>query len=392
MSYSITTPKNQRLKPLKFNMSQTMNSSFIHTRRLSDIITDRDTSRLMDAPLASTFDPSQFKIDEKAEINSQLKLFKRNLDKHKLTGTRRSSLLVGLKQEMEFLEQGEKKKNNWIKQREHRVLSLEKEIEESLIGHKEENENKEIYIHILKRLKENRVFLEIKCLKLNRQLNNQTSVVSGEVDRVEISKESQSKSYYAWKQFRYIVTRDQKERNHQMNRLERGIQTAQLGVTRKDELKQRRADMLEKAIIEDRSQRDEMLRESLMVHRLWHNLINQKFEQERLTSSIYENAYQRIKITTGLADISAIVENFLTKEQTYKQLMNAVKLKEADCNDYRSKIDQMQEFVTNFTIQNSGQTEEVFGAKEDIQQKRKEMTELQGKKIDLQIKNIKIQS
>ncbi|CAG9318507.1 unnamed protein product [Blepharisma stoltei] len=387
-----SAPKTPKLRPLHLSMNQTLNPSIHHTRRLSDIITDRETSRLLDAPIAITFDPSQFKIDEKSEINTQLRLFKTNFDKHRLHGSKRSNLLLGLKKELESLEQGERKKLNFMKQSENRIENLEKSIEAALVSQKEENENKEIYIHILKRMKENRVHLEMKYLKLNHSLNNQISVVFSEISRVDHSKESQSKSYYAWKQFKYIVDRDQKERSLQMNKLERGIQTAQAGVARKDEWKQRRADMLERAIIEDRSQRDERLRESLMVQRLWHNYINQRFENERQNSSIYENAYQRIKISTGLQEIGSIVGNFLTKEQTYKELMNAVKVKEAECNVYRRKIDEMQDFVTNFAIQNSEIPANLVDVKGEIHNKRKDVIELQAKKVDLQIKKIKIQT
>jgi len=48
-----------------------------------------------------------------------------------------------------------------------------------------------------------------------------------------------------------------------------------------------------------------------------------------------EEAFQRIKSATGYTDVQEIVQKFLTREQTYSQLLMAV-------SDYERKIDALR--------------------------------------------------
>lgn len=41
-------------------------------------------------------------------------------------------------------------------------------------------------------------------------------------------------------------------------------------------------------------------------------------------SAVIENAFQRIRTATGQTDVQEIVHQFLTREQTYAQLLTAV--------------------------------------------------------------------
>mmetsp|Transcript_23345 Transcript_23345/g.23090 ORF Transcript_23345/g.23090 Transcript_23345/m.23090 type:complete len:119 (+) Transcript_23345:818-1174(+) len=113
-----------------------------------------------------------------------------------------------------------------------------------------------------------------------------------------------------------------------------------------------------------------------------------KFTKEMQKNSIYENAYQKIKITTGLQEIGQIVENFLTKEQTYKSLMVAVNQKEIECNSYRQKIDNMQKNVSDIAMHDMSDLNSE--TKSQLNSLRKDFGEIQEKRIEILNKKIKI--
>ena len=71
-----------------------------------------------------------------------------------------------------------------------------------------------------------------------------------------------------------------------------------------------------------------------------------------------EDAFQKIRAATGYTDVSEIVNKFLTREQTYSQLLMAV-------SDYERKIDKLRkdnefywEELHDLQIENEGNEED----------------------------------
>ena len=91
------------------------------------------------------------------------------------------------------------------------------------------------------------------------------------------------------------------------------------------------------------------IKEALALHKLWHNVLTTTFEVKKAKFSRLEESFQRIKIITGIPEITLVVENFLTKEQTYEALMSTVNKKESECSKYKKKINEMQTMVNNFS-------------------------------------------
>ena len=56
-----------------------------------------------------------------------------------------------------------------------------------------------------------------------------------------------------------------------------------------------------------------------------------------------ENAFQKIKATTGFSDVQEIVHKFLTREQTYTQLLMAVSENERKIDNQRKENEHWRE-------------------------------------------------
>ena len=52
--------------------------------------------------------------------------------------------------------------------------------------------------------------------------------------------------------------------------------------------------------------------------------LKKKMEKEMNKNYFVENAFQKIRTATGLSDVNEIVHRFLTREQTYSELLMAV--------------------------------------------------------------------
>jgi len=66
------------------------------------------------------------------------------------------------------------------------------------------------------------------------------------------------------------------------------------------------------------------MQEQFLVHRLYSVFLKKKMEKEMSKYMFIEDAFQKIRTATGQSDVQEIVSKFLTREQTYNQLLNAV--------------------------------------------------------------------
>ena len=60
-----------------------------------------------------------------------------------------------------------------------------------------------------------------------------------------------------------------------------------------------------------------------MIQRMWRKYYKKKMNKEMKKSFQVEDAFQKIRSQTGNTDVQDIVHKFLTKEQTYAQLLSA---------------------------------------------------------------------
>ena len=68
------------------------------------------------------------------------------------------------------------------------------------------------------------------------------------------------------------------------------------------------------------------------MQKVWSVFLKKKMESEMQKTEWIEDAFEQIRNATGLNDIHDIVNKFLTREQTYAQLLQAVA-------DYEKRID-----------------------------------------------------
>jgi predicted RNase H-like nuclease (RuvC/YqgF family) len=91
------------------------------------------------------------------------------------------------------------------------------------------------------------------------------------------------------------------------------------------------------------------MRESLYIQRLWNAFMRKKMEREMKQSHGIDEAFKAIKTATGVTDVQEMVRKFLTREQTYSQLLMNVseserhidKLKK-DNEELRSRLHELK--------------------------------------------------
>ena len=95
-----------------------------------------------------------------------------------------------------------------------------------------------------------------------------------------------------------------------------------------------------------------------MVQKLWCAFLRKKMENEMRKFNSLEDAFQKIRTSTGNSDVQEMVHKFVTREQTYAQLLTAVSENERKLEELRLENDQKGDILHSLQIDNDNQGNE----------------------------------
>ena len=131
--------------------------------------------------------------------------------------------------------------------------------------------------------------------------------------------------------------------------LQKCIKNKEESVQRRIERQRRNQEIAEAAANENKDSSELKMRENLYIQKLWNAFMRKKMEKEMRPSQTIDEAFKSIKTATGVTDVQEMVRKFLTREQTYSQLLMAVseserkidKLKK-DNEELRGRLHELQ--------------------------------------------------
>lgn len=319
------------------NLSQLREINNAIRNRNPSVLLNEKISRMSVSPTASSTD--------KTGSSFQLQILKKTINRQRLMGGSGDQNLSRLKSELKQLDVETTKRDFWNKQNERKIKQLKQKIELTIEKQLEEGLNREVYLHLLKRMKKTKIFLDLRANEINQDLKTSESVLKTAVKKQVETKESKSKFLLFLHQFKETVEEERGLGYVRINDLGNDIEKNRVMSERRDEWKRHRETMFEEAANEDQNKKNIGIKESLELHRMWMFSLTKIFEKKKRKFQKLEEAAQKIKTFTGLGEISLVVENFLTKEYTYAGLLKTVKEKEEKCNEIKEGIDELQEKV-----------------------------------------------
>ena len=120
-----------------------------------------------------------------------------------------------------------------------------------------------------------------------------------------------------------------------------------------------------------------------MVQKLWSAFLTKKMATEMGKYRHLEDAFQKIRTSTGNSDVQELVNKFVTREATYSQLLATVGSNEKHCEVLRKMNDEKEELLHSLRIANQDsaddgkpnnkQSEELMEIQNEINVARKEL-------------------
>lgn len=262
--------------------------------------------------------------DETREVSAQLVLIRKKYDKTKENNQKKRQHLEKLQKDLETVKSAAHTTENDAQSLLSKHKELKQELTDSQRAHDEELKNNKSYCHVLDRMAKDKLALEIKANSMRTALKSAKQLLDSETTKYRKTRELKFRCQLDLDSLREKHSLDRRKTNEQLKQLERNVKQTQEAATRREQRQSRQAEITETAASDYRDSYELKLRESLCAYRFWHSVLNRKLEIEIEKASHIEEAFQKIRAATGLLNIQDIAECFLTREQTYSQLLSTV--------------------------------------------------------------------
>jgi len=194
------------------------------------------------------------------------------------------------------------------------------------------------------------------------------------------------------------ISKQQSDRQNRIHELQKCIRNKEESVQKRIERQRRNQEIAEAAANENKDSSELKMRENLYIQKLWNSFMRKKMEKEMKNSAQIDEAFKAIKTATGVTDVQEMVKKFLTREQTYSQLLVKVSEFERHIEQLKTDNDVLRDRLHTLKIDSQAaegdttgiekfQDEEIIEMNSTITEQNREFALLQEKYKKINIVN-----
>jgi chromosome segregation ATPase len=233
-----------------------------------------------------------------------------------------------------------------------------------------------IYFHMLERMKKDMVAMKIRTNELETSIQHKDSIFDKEYVKSKKSQESRLQSKFKLDNLLTNVDVEQSKIQDRIKSLQNSIKNKEEAVSRRMERVKRQQDIADAAANDNKDSDEIKMRENFMAQKLWAVFLKKKMEKEMVKSAEVEDAFQTIRAATGMTDIHSIVQKFLTREQTYSQLLVNVAESERKIDTLKKENEELMNELYEVMIDKDGMNGDGKGLNPEIEELSSNINEL----------------
>ena len=246
------------------------------------------------------------------------------------------------------------------------VEVLKAKIAEVKLKQEEKLADREVYFHIDKRLVTTKIHLDMKYHLLQKQLNIKDHFLSIEKRTFMKSREGRCRSARVYKNIDKSAQFYNNNKEKIKEKIDKDRELLENVESVRHKRQQRYQDIRKQVDDEETIRKFKGIREGIMLHRSWFMFLSNKLNANREEFGTIELAFRKIRGVTGLYDINDVVEKFLTKENSYHELMNSIVINKNAKESLLQRNNDLETKIQKITIS------ETISIKEDILQELNE--------------------
>lgn len=233
-----------------------------------------------------------------------------------------------------------------------------------------------IYYHMLDRMKKDLIAMKIKTNELQKSQKKKEHIVQKEEVKCQKAYELQKQALFKLKSLLQNVDQEQNKIQERIKSLQKSIKNKEEAVQSRMKRVQNQQEIADAAANENKDSDEIRMRENFMVQKLWSVFLKRKMENEMRKSAEVDEAFQTIRAATGMTDIHSIVQKFLTREQTYSQLLVNVADGERKIDNLKKENEELMNQLHELMIDKDGVTVEGKKQFPEIDELTTEISEL----------------
>jgi len=270
-----------------------------------------------------------------------------------------------------------------------RMEQLSGAIQNTVTNQDTELLSQRTYESIMVRMRQSLLMIKIQNQKCEESLNSKAKILEEEHGKEIKNKEQMKQSQNVLKSLMDHVDKDNKNRSERIEGLRRTIHNKEDAVSRRLDRLQRQKDIVEKAA-DNQEQSEVKLRENLLVQKFWNSFLKRKMEKEMVDNAQIEDAFQKIRTATGISDIQEIMKKFVSREQTYSQLLTLVGENERKLQESKARNKELTDKLNQVRIANAEGTSVEGSFEVEELEKELELSQHELKKVSIKHQSTKI--
>ena len=315
------------------------------------LMSSNDTSHFLDSKIFKLTESTipEHRHSASTQISQELHVLKTFTNTTQLSKTITSKTINRLEIEMDQANHSEiygKK----IPQLQENIETLKEKIAEAKAKQQEKLADREVYFHIEKRLVATKIHLDMKTNFLQNQLNNKQHVLTIEKNQSFRSREGRCRSARQYRNFSKSTDFYNKNKLKLLEKLEKDNEILEQGEVSRVERKKKHIEICEQVDDEENIRRFKGIRDGIMLHRTWYMVLSHKLDENKKKFGDIGQAFSKIKGITGRHDINEVVEKFLTKENSFLELMNFIVQNKHSKEDLQQRNEEMERKIEKATI------------------------------------------
>lgn len=196
-----------------------------------------------------------------------------------------------------------------------------KEVQQKLL---EVSSTKRTYEYMLDRVKKDHLINQKNSISVDRKIERDEVLIEKNREMLIKRKREEAETRHAISVINQKLKEQQDQRDDEMSRLEDIVRKRrELEAKRKARLEKQK-EVAENAITQNKDLNEQKWRRLLLVHKFLAFFLRKKMEREMKRFSTVEDAYRRIKASTGISDPEEIVKKYFSREKSYSELLLSI--------------------------------------------------------------------
>ncbi|KAL4510478.1 hypothetical protein ABPG72_004632 [Tetrahymena utriculariae] len=290
-------------------------------------------------------------IDEKSDLKRRLVELRRKHDILKNKANKNETDIEKLKQENKALIDEEELLNTQKEGVFKEEGRLREEQENTTFLMQEAEWTKKSYLFMKDRLKRDKIVNQLKQQAIEEELSIVRKCYQQADYQSQMSKQFSDNAQRILDEMLKNVENEKNQIDNKLSSFKNQLIMWEENEKKKLDRSFREKEIAEHAIY-DKDAQEKKLRALLLVHKFVSGMLKDKMEREMQKFQVVEESFQKIKTATGQTEMKNIVSKFITREQTYGELLGQIA-------NHEKKIDYIKK-------RNEGLENELVQLKQDL--------------------------